>query len=80
MARSVQGSLVLGGGVYASKEDMRFRLEGVYVAEAGQLRARLALLQPQLQVALGPHEATQHTPDYRSAAFHESRQADSNCA
>ena len=66
----LQGSLVLGGGIYASTEDLRFSLEGTYVAEAGQLRARLLLLQPQLQVALGAHEAGQHTSDYRSAAKH----------
>lgn len=61
---------MLGAGVYASQEDLRFSIEGVYVAEAGQMRARLVLRQPQLQVSLGAHEAAKHTPDYRSPGLH----------
>ena len=62
-----QGSLVLGGGPLASQDDLRFAVQGVYVAEAGRLKARLGLQQPQHAVELQEAEADLHTPDYRAA-------------
>ena len=59
---------MLGAGLYAGKDDVRFSLQGIYVAEAGRLRARLALEQPQLQVLLPEQEEAKHTPDYRCRA------------
>ena len=58
---------MLGGGLYASKDDLRFSLQGVYVAEAGRLRAQLALDSPAHAALLPEAERDQHTADYRTA-------------